>query len=220
MLRSDPRALPSLGLAVLGVACLASFGASCNLDPVQSSAVKDLGPEIAEAYAPESAFHRPGEPCAVCHSKNGPASDSPFVLGGTIFWGPKSYDRRVDGAYVRIRDATKTTKCFVTNCNGNFFVRPKDFERLTFPLLVSVERTVDPYDVRSKRLVFKEMGGHIGREPSCANCHNMNFKDFASPGQIYMYGSEEQVDTLKPPITTPCPNPDKPPVLECPEDRL
>lgn len=216
--RRSPRAPARFVLAVLGVAALGSFGASCNLDPVQSSAVKDLGPELADVYPPESAYHRPGEPCVVCHQSKGPASESPFVLAGTIFWGPKNYDRRVDGAYVRILDASKTTKCFVTNCNGNFFVRPKDFADLKFPLLVSVERTQDPYDPRSKRLVFKEMGGHIGREPSCAGCHNMNFKDFASPGQIYLYGSEEQVDQLKPPVTTPCPN-DRPAVIECPEDR-
>lgn len=204
-------------LALAAAALSAAAAVSCNLDPVHKTTVSDLGPERAEDYPTESEFHRPGEPCAVCHSKSGPA-DSEFLLGGTIFWGPKRYDRRVDGAYVRIKDARKVTKCFVTNCNGNFFVRPTDFEKLTFPLLVSVERTVDPKDPASKRLVFKEMGGHIGREASCATCHMMNFKDFASPGQIYMYGTEEQVDQLKPPVTVPC-GPDVPRIVDCPEDR-
>jgi hypothetical protein len=196
---------------------LASFGSSCNLDPVNRAAVNALGPERDDLYLPESEFHRPGEPCVTCHSKAGPA-DSEFVLGGTIFWGPKNYDRRVDGAFVRIRDV-RAPKCFVTNCSGNFYVRPKEFEGLTFPLLVSVERTEDPYKLDSKRLVLKEMGGHIGREPSCATCHILNTRDYGSPGQIYLYGSEEDVEKLRPPITVPCPNDQKPTILRCPEDR-
>lgn len=204
-------------LVVVG---LAIAGSSCNLNPVNRAAVNALGPERDDLYLPESEFHRPGEPCTTCHSKDGPASDSEFALGGTVFWGPNNYDRRVDGAYVRIRDAHKTTKCFVTNCNGNFYVRPAEFEKLTYPLLVSVERTTDPNDSNAKRLVFKEMGGHIGREGSCANCHILGLKDFGSPGQIYMYADEQQVDAAKVPVTVPCPNPDKPTIVRCPEDRL
>src|SRR3954453_18314125 len=105
-----------------GVALVAAMGSSCNLDPVHRAGVNNLGPERDDLYPPESEFHRPGEPCALCHSKEGPA-DTEFGLGGTIFWGPDRPDRRVDQAYVRFGGPEKTTKCFVTNCNGNFFVK-------------------------------------------------------------------------------------------------
>src|SRR4051812_5319153 len=91
------RALGAFG----GVVLVASMGSSCNLDPVHRAGVNNLGKERAALYPPESEYPRPGEPCALCHSKAGPA-DTEFVLGGTIFWGPDRYDRRVDQAYVRM----------------------------------------------------------------------------------------------------------------------
>ena len=83
------RARAGSGLMTLsGVVLLASMGSSCNLDPVHRAGVKNLGDEQGELYPTESQYHRPGEPCALCHSSAGPATDSPFVLAGTIFWGP------------------------------------------------------------------------------------------------------------------------------------
>src|SRR5690349_2157451 len=147
MPQDTPRDLRSrIGSALMasaGIVFLAGFGSSCNLDPVHRAGVNNLGDENDGQYPPESEWHRPGEPCALCHSKAGPA-DSEFILGGTVFWGPDRYDRRVDQAYVRIGGPEKTTKCFVTNCNGNFFVRPDDYKNLKFPLLVSVERVNVP----------------------------------------------------------------------------
>jgi len=201
-----------------GLAVVASVGSSCNLDPVHRASVNNLGSEQSDLYPPESQYHRPGEPCALCHSKEGPA-DSTFALAGTIFWGPDNYDKRVDGAYVRILDANKTRKCFVTNCNGNFYVKTEDFNRITFPLLVSVERVKDPGKDESTMIV-KRMTGHIGREPSCATCHIQGLRDFGSPGQIRLYDTEEQSKAANPPITPCPPPPDKLVVTECPEDRL
>ena len=197
------------------------MGSSCNLDPVHRAGVNNLGDEQPALYPPESQYHRPGEPCALCHSAAGPA-DTQFVLAGTIFWGPDRYDRRVDKAYVRIGGPEKTTKCFVTNCNGNFFVRSEDYKNLKFPLLVSVERVNNPGgpgpdDEKSIRV--RRMSSHIGREPSCATCHILGLRDFGSPGQIRMYDTESEVDVAKPPIPAQCPNED-PPVTLCPEDRL
>lgn len=207
-------------LSAIGAVALVAFaGSSCNLDPVHRAGVNNLGGEQSDLYPPESEWHRPGEPCALCHSKAGPADDHPFVLAGTVFWGPDDYNKRVDMAYVRIKDATKTTKCFVTNCNGNFYVRPEDFRGLTFPLLVSVERVRDPGRDETT-LAIRRMSGHIGREASCATCHIQGLRDFGSPGQIRMYDSEEQVRANNPPITDPCPNPEQERVFQCPEDRL
>jgi hypothetical protein len=205
-----------------GVVLVASMGSSCNLDPVHRAGVNNLGDEQGDLYPPETEFHRPGEPCALCHSKAGPATDSEFVLGGTVFWGPDRYDRRVDKAYVRLGGPEKTTRCFVTNCNGNFYVRPDDYKNLKFPLLVSVERTNNPGGAGpddEKSIKIRRMTSHIGREPSCATCHILGLRDFASPGQIRMYDSESEVDVAKPPIPPTCPN-EEPRILQCPEDRL
>jgi hypothetical protein len=208
---------------------VASVGSSCNLDPVHRAGVNNLGPERAELYPPESEFHRPGEPCALCHSKKGPAN-SEFVLAGTIFWWDetseqedrdnRSYNDRVDQAYVRILDANKTKKCFVTNCNGNFFVREEDFPRITFPLLVSVERTANPGQDDTTTVAYRRMTGHIGREPSCATCHLQGIRDFASPDHIRLFDTERAyLDKNIPKAVCP-PPPDAPPrVTLCPEDR-
>ncbi len=201
------------------VASVASFGSSCNLDPVHRAGVNTLGPERDDLYPVESEYHRPGEPCALCHSKAGPA-DSEFVLAGTVFWGPERYDRRVDQAYVRFRGPGNTTKCFVTNCNGNFYVKTEEYAKLEFPLLVSVERVRDPFNDQRQleNGSFREMTGHIGREASCATCHILNLRDFASPGQIRIYNTEAQVDAAKVPLPPSCPN-DLPRVAACPEFR-
>ncbi|AKU94478.1 hypothetical protein AKJ09_01142 [Labilithrix luteola] len=204
----------SMLAAMIGVA---SFGYSCNLDPVHKAGVDSLGEENSAAYPPETEYHRPGEPCTLCHSKNGPAK-SVFALAGTIFWGPDDYNRRVDQAYVRILDAKTRSRCFVTNCNGNFFVRESDFPDITFPLLVSIERTKNPGTDEST-FATRRMTSHIGRESSCANCHIQGLRDYASSGQIHMYDEESQVDQNKVPTPPSCPN-DLPRVTLCPEDRL
>jgi hypothetical protein len=200
-----------------GVVFLASVGSSCNLDPVHRAGVSNLGDERGDLYPAESEFHRPGEPCAICHSSAGPA-DSVFVLAGTVFWGPDRYDRRVDQAYVRVLGPEKASKCFVTNCNGNFYMKSEDIK---FPLLVSVERVNNPGGPGpddEKSIRFRRMSSHIGREASCATCHIAGLRDFASPGQIRLYDTESEVDTARPPIPPSCPN-DLPRVTKCPEDR-
>lgn len=204
-------------LAGAALVAAASAATSCRLDPVHSSAVSILGPEDDTLYPPESEYHRPGEPCALCHSDKGPA-DRKFVLGGTVFWGPDDYGARVDNAYVRILDANKTKRCFVTNCNGNFYVDAKDFSKITFPILVSVERTVDPGNDEST-LAIRRMSGHIGREASCATCHIQGLRDFASPGQIRLFNSDQEFRDKGIPLVDCPPPPDHVKLDQCPEDR-
>lgn len=204
--------------ALTGFVALVSVGSSCNLDPVHKNTVKSLGEERADDYPPESEYHRPGEPCALCHSRKGPA-DSEFVLAGTVFWGPDSYSRRVDKAYVRVLDGTKSRRCFVTNCNGNFYVRKEDFSQITFPILVSVERTVDPGKDEAT-LTIRRMSSHIGREASCATCHIQGLRDYGSPGQIRLYNTETEAKSVGQPKIVECPPPDDyEPLTTCPEDR-
>jgi hypothetical protein len=202
---------------VAAVIVLAGLFSSCNLDPVHRNGVNALGAEKPELYPPESPYHRPGEPCGLCHSDKGPAS-STFVLAGTVFWGPDDYNARVDNAYVRILNATHVTRCFVTNCNGNFYVRADDFANLTFPLLVSVERTVNP-GKDENTLVIRRMSSHIGREASCGNCHVQGLRDFLSPGQIRLFNTAQEFKDKKIPLVA-CPPPDNYTALTvCPEDQ-
>lgn len=205
------------GLWPVGIAAVAAISAlSCNLDPVHSASVDSLGPEKAELYPPESQYHRPGEPCALCHSKKGPA-DSEFVLAGTIFWGPDDYNARVDNAYVRIVDAAGAKRCWVTNCNGNFYAKKEDFSAITFPLLVSVERTVKPGQDEST-LVIRRMTGHVGREASCATCHIQGLRDFASPGQVRMFNTEREFKEKNIPLVECPPPPEFNQLPKCPEE--
>lgn len=211
--------LPTPLLGLLGLGLLAGIGSSCNLDPVHKSAVDALGAEDSSLYPPESEYHRPGEPCALCHSDKGPAKTD-FALGGTVFWGPDKYANRVDNAYVRVLDATKTTRCFVTNCNGNFYVSTADFAKITFPLLISVERTTTPGSGATETTkVIRRMSSHVGREASCATCHIQGLRDFGSPGQIRMYNTEDEVKTNGVTIAACPPGANQAVVAQCPEDR-
>jgi hypothetical protein len=205
-------------LAFTGIVALLSVGSSCNLDPVHKNNVKALGEEQANDYPPESEYHRPGEPCALCHSDKGPA-DSEFVLAGTVFWGPDNYTRRVDKAYVRILDGAKAQKCFVTNCNGNFYVKKADYQAITFPMLVSVERTNNPGKGDESTLTIRRMSSHIGREPSCATCHIQGLRDYGSPGQVHLYNTEKEAQEKSNGKIVECPPPEGyEPLTTCPED--
>ncbi len=204
-----------VGIAIL--VALASVGSSCNFDPVHSGFVDVLGPEAANLYPTESEYHRPGEPCGLCHSSKGPA-DSTFALGGTIFWGPDNYDQRTDNAYVRIVDANGAQRCFVTNCNGNFYVKTEDFVKITYPLLLSVERTIEP-GKNENTLQIRRMSSHVGREGSCAVCHIQGLRDFASPGQVRMFNTEQEFKDKNIPLVACPPPPGYVAVAQCPEDR-
>lgn len=206
-------------LTFTGIVALVAVGSSCNLDPVHKNNVKALGAEQPDDYPPNSEYHRPGEPCALCHSTRGPA-DSQFVLAGTVFWGADNYDRRVDKAYVRILDAAKAKKCYVTNCNGNFYVKKEDFSDITFPILVSVERTTNPGKGDETTLSLRRMTSHIGREASCATCHIQGLRDWGSPGQIHLYNTENEAKEKSNGKIVECPpDDDYEPLTLCPEDR-
>jgi hypothetical protein len=169
---------------------------SCINDPVRSSAIAALGDETP-GYPANSQYHRPGQPCGTCHESRGPGSPK-FVLAGTVFWGrcnltqqefaadPKAAaakcDRQpVNGAEVRIRGSNDSTLCFNTNCAGNFHVTESDAVGLTFPLLVSVTKRL-----KDGALKTTVMASHVGRDVSCANCHDNPARP-ESPGQVYLY---------------------------------
>jgi hypothetical protein len=146
-----PAALPLL--ACLAAAIVATVPA-CT-DPVHDRAVSDLGPEKGG----KNEFHRAGQPCVVCHNDEGPAN-TVFSVAGTIFAQPATLIG-VDSVQVQLTDAAGTKYVALTNCVGNFFVKPDQWAP-HFPILVRV----------AKAGVSRLMTSPIGREPSCAGCHN------------------------------------------------
>lgn len=144
-------------VSVLGFALLA---ASCT-DPVKDHAIERLGPE--QGGVPEGPEHRPGQPCVLCHSDGGPASDHKFAIGGTIFDTAKA-DKGAENVRVYFIDAANAERQVVTNAVGNFFIRESEWPDLTFPFKTGIRRgTGLPVSMQST----------INREGSCNFCHQL-----------------------------------------------
>ncbi len=154
---------------------------SCS-DPVREKRIADLGDE--DPNVPVGIDHRPGQPCVLCHSDGGPASDKPFVVAGTIF---ATKDPRSPGApnvFVRFIDSGGGAPNVEvqTAASGNFAVTPDEWPDMTFPLKVAI------FDQDKKPL--EAMQTTINREGSCNFCHDPLTNDtrtsigaiFARPG--------------------------------------
>jgi hypothetical protein len=143
--------LTLVSLVTLGIAL-----ASCS-DPVRDGRLKALGEEAQNV--PVGEFHRAGQSCVLCHTKDGPASGTVFSIAGTIFAQPGPATG-VDGVTIAFTDSGGSQFTTKTNCVGNFFVKPAEWDP-AFPVLVRIYK-----GDRSKT-----MQGQIGRERSCAFCH-------------------------------------------------
>jgi hypothetical protein len=157
-------AWPKLAMPVAVVA-FAAFAASCT-DPVLDDKIDALGGEV-DGVDP-GPDHRPGQPCVLCHSAGGPASDDVFALAGTVY---ETADARVGapGVEILLVDSHGTTPTRVIDGNvvpiltsraGNFFVRDTEWPDLRFPVKTAISRDT-----------YHQMQSHIAREPSCAGCH-------------------------------------------------
>lgn len=165
----------------------AALAAACNTDPVHTTAVNALGPEVAGI--PKGEFHRAGQPCLLCHGGDGPAS-SQFVVAGTVFFGPANTSPPVGvgNVNVTLEDDTQSQFTVQTNCVGNFVVRPGDWPgHPQFPMLVTISG-----QPQTQQLVLS-MKSHVGRAGSCADCHqyptDQNY--FMTPGLIYMQAQDD-----------------------------
>lgn len=174
-------AAPALALGVALAACG---------NPALDDRIDALGDEVPGVEP--SAFHRPGQPCVLCH---GPyfGAQPELSIGGTIF----ATDRGrvpVEGAVVRIWDSVGDSRELTTNCIGNFFAKKEDWDPL-FPLKVEVEFGLPGKEATDRRLVG--MSSRIEREGSCAGCHVDNKSEVsqtqASPGRVYCV-EQEQAD--------------------------
>jgi len=149
-------------LLALALAAAAAAAAGWN-DPVHDAAVAALGGE--DPNVPVGPYHRPGQPCLVCHDGTGPAALA-FGTAGTVF--QDSVNLFPDAipmvaATVTLTDANGVVTLAETNCAGNFYVEQVDWAAagVTFPVHVAV----------SWGSVGTTMNSHMGKETSCAQCH-------------------------------------------------
>jgi cytochrome c553 len=162
--------------------------ASCK-EPVHEAQIRALGDEVPGVAVGE--YHRAGQPCLTCHGYEGP-SNVRFTIAGTVFFGPTRLVGQ-EGVEIDLIDSfgSKPLVPVKTNCVGNFFVRPNEWEP-AFPIRVQVRRGD----------ILQKMESHISRDGSCAACHALKARiDAAAP--IYMVGADQEKNQTPP--TTECP---------------
>jgi hypothetical protein len=150
-------------LFVMGVA-----GALACDDPVHDSEVSALGDEQGSP-GPK---HRPGQPCLTCHGGSGPAKEH-FAVGGTIY-AVKDQPQGLAGVDVQLTDSRGDVKHAISNDAGNFYLTADEWSPIA-PIHVQI----------SYLTVSAQMGTHIGRDGSCADCH-FDPRGAGSPGRIYL----------------------------------
>lgn len=144
-----------------GLFAFAGMFTSCT-NPVRDKAIERLGGEPGDV--PQGELHRPGQPCVVCHSDGGPASDSKFAVAGTIFVSADPNAKGAEGVKVLFIDASSATREATTNEAGNFFITEAEWPDLTYPFKVGISKGASNIPMRST----------VNREPSCAFCHQPN----------------------------------------------
>ncbi len=168
----------ALGL-VIAVATLGMLS-GCT-DPYVGTQIEALGPEV-EGFE-ESEFHRPGQPCLVCHSE-GAGIDPLLSFAGTLFFRPggDSAPFVVPDYTVEILDSKGLKFRAKSNRCGNFFIARKDFVP-AFPVRASLLASA-PGDA-NKLITNVVMTSRIGRDGSCARCH-VTPANASSPGEIFV----------------------------------
>ncbi len=150
-------------LLLVGVVAVAAAASASCTDPVRDAAVAELGPE--DPNVPPGPDHRPGQPCLLCHSENGVASDSPMAVAGTVYTdkdGKKGL-ADVEVSFVDARNGGPIEK-IVTSDSGNFFVPVAKWSPpgLSYPFRVAI--------VKDGK-VLQAMASTVNREGSCNYCH-------------------------------------------------
>jgi len=164
----------TLGRNAVSIVAL-GLATSCMADPVREAKIAALGGEVHGVHA--GPLHRPGQPCGLCHSAEGPAEDA-FSLAGTVYQTAAALDP-LDGATVRFIDATGAQFAVRTNCAGNFFVPVEDWAP-AWPVWLKIEHDGKKQEMRSA----------VFRETSCGACH----VDPASPSTVgHLYLTEQDV---------------------------
>ncbi|HZF47081.1 MAG TPA: hypothetical protein VE093_00450 [Polyangiaceae bacterium] len=162
------RALFEAAFSVFSIAVLAAAPLGCG-NPAVDARIEALGEE--NPNVPPSEFHRPGQPCVLCHSIY-EAAGPEITVGGTIFGSPAKKQGElpvaVEGAEVTLTDAEGEVKSATTNCAGNFFFTKEQWNP-SFPLRVEV-RYPSP-SASDQQKPAPPMSSRISRDGSCAGCH-------------------------------------------------
>jgi hypothetical protein len=163
------------------------FGLGCG-DAYRDPMIEALGGEFPGTVATE--FHRPGQPCVLCHDSY-EGAEPELTIGGTVFreaedgtYVPLSVPADATQFIVRIKDSAGNSWDAPVNCIGNFFVRKGDFIP-AFPVLTSVLRGAKA----GPPVVNKDMISRVGRDGSCATCHKSP-KSWLSPGPVFATGDD------------------------------
>jgi hypothetical protein len=153
------------------------FFVSCT-DPVRDRAIERLGGE--DPAVPMGPEHRPGQPCVLCHSDGGPASDHPFVIAGTIFETNQPDSKGAEGVTVFFIDAASATRNYDTNAAGNFFIPQSEWSDLTFPFKTGIVKGGKQFPMNST----------VNREGSCNFCHR------PVPGSPYALPTDDPRESI------------------------
>lgn len=190
-MRPSIRGFSWLLLAIVG----AGFGAAACGNPAVDARIDALGGELDGVEPGE--YHRPGQPCVLCHGKYGGAEPL-MSVGGTIFATKIASDSDqpvpVEGITVSFIDAAGISAKATTNCIGNFFISKEDYDP-SFPLHVELEYQLDGGTPRRS-----PMNSRISRDGSCAGCH-VGAPNQGSPGIVYVVTSNSPF----PPPGNDCP---------------
>lgn len=166
--RTFHRSIHRRSASWLAAALLIGTWTGC-LDPLRREQIDALGPE--EASTPVGALHRAGQPCLLCHSEGG--TSTPFTVAGTIYETPSARSPAA-GVAVELRDSARRSYVAYSNCAGNFFVSPAEFQPV-MPLWVSI---------RTRELAVV-MESPMNKDGDCATCHAPSISS-QSAGPVFL----------------------------------
>jgi hypothetical protein len=189
LLAGTTRAGAFSAAVISALALSAGALAGCG-NPVLDAKIEALGGEVDGIEA--GPYHRPGQPCVLCHGPYEGASPE-MSIGGTVFAAPSDKPIPVGEARVTLVDAAGETRTVKSNCIGNFYITTEQWVPL-FPLTAVVE-CVYKGDTGSVR---PAMNTRISRDGSCAGCHT-GVPNQGSPGWVYCTTDAAKVALLPTP---------------------
>lgn len=211
---------PSLLVAaVLAAAVIAVASGGCG-NPVADQRIAQLGGE--QEGVEQSEFHRPGQPCTVCHNEYYGAYPD-ISVGGTVFAELSSF-APAENVEVYMTDSIGESRMAVTNCIGNFYVTREAWDP-QFPVAVEIRYPTFAADgtpltdtAGQPMRKVKAMGSVMSREGSCATCHTLYGRvPIVDQGNValwydstgWVYCNERNEVNPFPPLNPACPG--KPP---------
>jgi hypothetical protein len=147
-----------------------ALASACG-DPVHEARIAALGAEDPNVVP--GALHRPGQPCLACHDGTQLGAER-YSFAGTLYAQRGAPDVAPDVS-VELVDSRGVQARARSNCAGNFFVTPGEFEPL-FPVWVSLRMAGYVIDMQSP----------IERDGSCASCHAATASQ-SQTDAVYLY---------------------------------